>query len=185
MTLRRMSPVETLCFQCIKSWLRIVQYKKGSCGEIDSEGRPWTRCSATEVQAWIASELECEVSARQCQNALRSLEASGRVIREKRWANRWTQAYSYTVRSKDLVKPTQQVAKSQSLVQPPVNLSNSSSLSSTIKLAVKGYRSTGLSSTLETAHSARTLSDIAELCNGGEMPAFERDADGFVFRKEA
>lgn len=189
-----MSPVEALCFQCIKSWVRIVQYKKGSCGEIDSDGTPWTRCSATEVQSWIASELECEVSARQCQNALRSLEASGRVIREKRWANRWTQAYSYTVRSTDLVKPTQQVAKGQSDVPPEANLSSSSTSSSTAKSAVasKGprvmepsrapapaasdYRSTGMSSSLtriEGIPSSRSLSQIKELCErlgNGELP---------------
>jgi hypothetical protein len=187
-----MSPVQALSLKCLESWIRIVQYKNGSCGEIDEHGTAWTRCSATEVQAWIAKEFECEVSARQCQNALRFLEQSGRVIRQKRWTNRWTQAYSYSIPSIDPHRPPSQVATDQSVVPPQTNLSSSSTGCSTQKSALERteaepavrndppgvataaapqhqceYRSTGMSSEvpkLEGVSSPRSLSKIDEIC---------------------
>jgi len=201
-----MTPVEALCLTCIQSWLRVVQFKNGSCGEIDDHGVPWTRCSATEVQSWIAREFECEVSARQCQNALRSLEQSGRVIREKRWVNRWSQAYSYTVPSTDTPESIKQAACDQSNQPEEVDLSISSTGCSTKKSSVQSevevgrsdgpeppapsakakYISTGMSSQIRNVEgipSGRGLRQIEEICKKigeGSLPLPSEDFDGYV-----
>ncbi len=135
-----MTPVEALCLACINHWLRIVRHKNGSCGEIDADGTAWTRCSATEVAAWIKKEFDADVSARQCQNALRSLEGSQRVIREKRWVNKWTQAYSYALPTTDQSSSPppvdQQVTQDQPTEHERVDLSYGSTSSSPDESAV-------------------------------------------------
>ena len=135
-----MTPVEALCLLCIKHWIRIVEYKNGFCGEIDGRGVAWTRCSATEVARWIGEHLEADVSSRQCQNALRSLEESGRVIREKRWVNKWTQAYSYALPTTDQSSSPEKVNRplttDQLIEHPEANHSYRSTSLSTKKSAV-------------------------------------------------
>ncbi len=143
-----MTPVESLCLQCIKHWIRIVQHNKGSCGEIDRQGTAWTRCSATEVASWIGEHFEAEVSPRSCQNALRSLEESGRVNRQKRQVNRWTQAYSYslpTTGQSNTPQTTDQLVPSdQSDVPKQANHSYRSTYLSTKKSAVGSKQETDI-----------------------------------------
>lgn len=192
-----MTPVEALALSCIKYWIKVVEHKNGSCGEIDSDGRPWTRVSATECAEWIEQFYECPVSPRQCQNALRKLGRTGRITREQRNLHRWSQAYSYSL--PDWQHATSVGSVSASPIVPaevtPVvptrpapmvpdrpfkaNTSSSTSTKSSSK-PVENYVSSGLSSRLETAHASRSLSDIAKLCAQGELAPIVRDADGFI-----
>lgn len=207
MASRLMTPVEALCLQCVNHWLWVVKQKNGSCGEIDEAGVAWTRCSASDAQTWIADRLECDVSMRQCQNALRSLEQTGRVIRQKRWTNRWTQAFSYSVSTMGTTEPIEQTPPSQSIATPATDLSTKSSSLSTKKLSVEAlkaeapkrvepsaapshsaveYRSTGMSSMptkIEGVKSIRSLEAIEELTRRigtGEVPVPNADPDAYI-----
>lgn len=90
-----LDPVEALCLQCLRYWWAVVKMKNGSCGELDSNGRPWTRVSGSEAVDWIEQHYESRLAQRQVLRAFGRLESKGFVARERRWKHSYNQSYSY------------------------------------------------------------------------------------------
>lgn len=88
-----LDPTEALALQCLRYWWSVV--KRGKGGEIDDQGRTWTRVSGTEAARWIDENYHADLNPRRILRAFDRLVEKGFAVRERRWKERYNQAYSY------------------------------------------------------------------------------------------
>ena len=93
MTKELLDPTEALALQCLRYWWSVVKRKKG--GEIDDEGRTWTRVSGEEVAEWIEQHYHAELDQRRITRALSRLVEKGWTIRQQRHLKTWNRCFSY------------------------------------------------------------------------------------------
>ncbi len=146
-----LDPTEALALQCLRYWWSVVKHKNGSCGEIDSTGRPWTRVSGTDAAKWIEQHYHAELNPRRIVRAFNRLVEKGYAIREQRALNHWNRSYSYapvspvthrtvTTDQSNQPEPTHREDNKRPIEGSPVTLLTTTSPSTSTEKSAVGQR---------------------------------------------
>jgi len=79
-------------------WVAVVFRQNKQCGQLDPDGRPWTRIPAKDLAAQLEREDGVEVSVRRIQRSLERLAEAGYLARRQRtkWFGQRDYWYSWT-----------------------------------------------------------------------------------------
>ena len=79
-------------------WVAVVFRQNKQCGQLDPDGRPWTRIPAKDLASQFEREDGVEVSVRRIQRSLERLVEAGYLVRRQRtkWFGQRDYWYSWT-----------------------------------------------------------------------------------------
>ena len=68
----------------VRRWIEVVFRQKSPCGQLDADGRPWTRLPAKDLVRQLEREEGVTVSVRRIQRSLARLAEAGYLARQQR-----------------------------------------------------------------------------------------------------
>ena len=82
----------------VRRWIDVVFRQKTRCGQLDKDGRPWTRLPAKDLASQLLEQEGLDVSVRRIQRSLARLEAAGYLARQQRgiWKRDFWYSYADT-----------------------------------------------------------------------------------------
>jgi hypothetical protein len=78
------NPLDALLLGRVRRWVAVVFRQKSKCGQLDRDGRPWTRLPAKDLARQLEEQEGLEVSVRRIQRSLVRLEEAGYLARQQR-----------------------------------------------------------------------------------------------------
>lgn len=82
--LRTNIPLDSMLLSRVRRWVEVVFRQRTACGQLDPDGRPWTRCPAKDLARQLEEQDGLVVSVRRIQRSLARLEAEGYLARQQR-----------------------------------------------------------------------------------------------------
>ncbi len=78
------NPLDAMLLGRVRRWVEVVFRQRTKCGQLDSDGRPWTRCPAKDLARQLEEQEGLVVSERRIQRSLARLEEQGHFARQQR-----------------------------------------------------------------------------------------------------
>lgn len=78
------NPLDSMLLKRVRRWVEVVFRQKTRCGQLDPDGRPWTRCPAKDLARQLEEQEGLVVSVRRIQRSLARLEEEGHFARQQR-----------------------------------------------------------------------------------------------------
>ena len=78
----------------VRRWVEVVFRQSTKCGQLDRDGRPWTRCPAKDLARQIEEQENLVISERRIQRSLARLAEQGHFARQQRGI--WRRDYWYS-----------------------------------------------------------------------------------------
>ena len=78
------TPLDAMLLGRVRRWIEVVFRQKTRCGQLDRDGRPWTRCPAKDLARQLEEQDGLVVSVRRIQRSLARLEEQGHFARQQR-----------------------------------------------------------------------------------------------------
>lgn len=88
------NPLDALLLKRVRCWVEVVFRQRTKCGQLDSDGRPWTRCPAKDLARQLEEQDGLVVSERRIQRSLARLVEDGHFARQQRGI--WRRDYWYS-----------------------------------------------------------------------------------------
>ena len=88
------NPLDALLLGRVRRWVEVVFRQRTKCGQLDPDGRPWTRCPAKDLARQLEEQEGLVVSERRIQRSLARLEEEGHFARQQRGI--WRRDYWYS-----------------------------------------------------------------------------------------
>ena len=90
------NPLDALLLGRVRRWVEVVFRQRTKCGQLDRDGRPWTRCPAKDLARQLEEQEGLVVSERRIQRSLARLEEQGHFSRQQRGIWRRDFWYSFS-----------------------------------------------------------------------------------------
>lgn len=90
------NPLDALLLGRVRRWVEVVFRQRTKCGQLDPDGRPWTRCPAKDLARQLEEQEGLVVSERRIQRSLARLEEEGHFARQQRGIWRRDFWYSFS-----------------------------------------------------------------------------------------
>jgi len=92
------NPLDALLLKRVRCWIEVVFRQKTRCGQLDADGRPWSRIPASDLARQLEEQDGLEVSVRRIQRSLERLVEAGYLARRQRtkWFGQRDYWYSWT-----------------------------------------------------------------------------------------
>ena len=78
------NPLDALLLKRVRCWIEVVFRQKTRCGQLDADGRPWSRIPASDLARQLEEQDGLEVSVRRIQWSLARLADAGYLERQQR-----------------------------------------------------------------------------------------------------
>lgn len=88
------NPLDAMLLKRVRRWVEVVFRQRTKCGQLDRDGRPWTRCPAKDLARQLEEQEGLVVSERRIQRSLARLEEEGHFARQQRGI--WRRDYWYS-----------------------------------------------------------------------------------------
>ena len=78
------NPLDALLLGRVRRWIEVVFRQRTKCGQLDPDGRPWTRLPASDLARQLEEQEGLNVSVRRIQRSLVRLAEAGYLGRQQR-----------------------------------------------------------------------------------------------------
>ena len=78
------TPLDSVLLGRVRRWVEVVFRQRTKCGQLDPDGRPWTRCPAKDLARQLEEHDGLVVSERRIQRSLARLAEQGHFARQQR-----------------------------------------------------------------------------------------------------
>jgi len=86
--------LDALLLKRVRRWVEVVFQQRTKCGQLDRDGRPWSRCPAKDLAAQLLEQENLVVEERRIQRSLARLAKAGYFARQQRGV--WRRDYWYS-----------------------------------------------------------------------------------------
>jgi len=90
------TPLDSVLLGRVRRWVEVVFRQRTKCGQLDRDGRPWTRCPAKDLARQLEEHDGLVVSERRIQRSLARLAEQGHFARQQRCIWRRDFWYSFS-----------------------------------------------------------------------------------------
>jgi hypothetical protein len=114
------NPLDALLLGRVRRWVEVVFRQRTKCGQLDPDGRPWTRCPAKDLARQLEEQEGLVVSERRIQRSLARLEEEGHFARQQRgiWRRDFWYSFSDTEWQLQQHRPTAVQSKATLASEP-------------------------------------------------------------------
>lgn len=88
------TPLDAMLLGRVRRWVEVVFRQRTKCGQLDPDGRPWTRCPAKDLARQLEEQENLVISERRIQRSLARLAEQGHFARQQRGI--WRRDYWYS-----------------------------------------------------------------------------------------
>jgi len=111
--------LDALLLARVRRWVEVVFRQKSKCGQLDRDGRPWTRLPASDLARQLEEQEGVVVSVRRIQRSLARLVEAGYLDRQQRGVWRRDFWYSFAGAEWDLQQHRPTAAVNVTLASDP------------------------------------------------------------------
>ena len=88
------NPLDALLLARVRRWVEVVFRQRSKCGQLDKDGRPWTRLPASDLARQLEEQEGLTVAPRRIQRSLARLAEGGYLARQQRGV--WRRDFWYS-----------------------------------------------------------------------------------------
>ena len=112
------TPLDAMLLGRVRRWVEVVFRQRTKCGQLDPDGRPWTRCPAKDLARQIEEQENLVISERRIQRSLARLAEQGHFARQQRGIWRRDFWYSFSDSEWQLQQHRPTAVQSKATVAP-------------------------------------------------------------------